>query len=265
MIDRTPPTDVDHRLLRRGFVLEHTTLAWNVVGLVVLVIAVVASRSVALAGFGLDSLIEIGASTVMIWELSGTGEQRQRRALRLIGLAFVVLSVYLTVQSTIALITAHHRLAERRGAGLGSGSRWAGRGLRAGSEEGGRSGSRSAAGPHGAGRAGCARGSDVTAAVDDALDPDAGRRADPGRAHVSADTVGDLLREEGFSLQGNVKTIEGAQHPDRDAQFRYLNERGHAVSGGRGPGSAWTPRRRNWSGSTATPAGSGDARASRSR
>src|SRR6184192_162725 len=41
---------------------------------------------------------------------------------------------------------------------------------------------------------------------------------------VSADTVGDLLREEGFSLQGNAKTIEGRQHPDRDAQFRYINE-----------------------------------------
>jgi len=41
---------------------------------------------------------------------------------------------------------------------------------------------------------------------------------------VSADTVADLLREEGFSLQGNAKTIEGRQHPDRDGQFRYLNE-----------------------------------------
>jgi transposase len=41
---------------------------------------------------------------------------------------------------------------------------------------------------------------------------------------VSADTVGDLLREEGFSLQANAKTIEGTQHPDRDAQFRYINE-----------------------------------------
>ena len=41
---------------------------------------------------------------------------------------------------------------------------------------------------------------------------------------VSADTVGDLLREEGFSLQGNAKTVEGKQHPDRDAQFRYINE-----------------------------------------
>lgn len=41
---------------------------------------------------------------------------------------------------------------------------------------------------------------------------------------VSADTVAVLLREEGFSLQANAKTVEGAQHPDRDAQFRYLNE-----------------------------------------
>jgi hypothetical protein len=41
---------------------------------------------------------------------------------------------------------------------------------------------------------------------------------------VSAPTVGRLLKSAGFSLQGNVKTLEGAQHPDRDAQFRYINE-----------------------------------------
>jgi transposase len=41
---------------------------------------------------------------------------------------------------------------------------------------------------------------------------------------VGADTVGDLLREEGFSLQANAKTVEGTQNPDRDAQFRYINE-----------------------------------------
>ncbi|MFE8950381.1 ISAzo13 family transposase [Streptomyces sp. NPDC007856] len=41
---------------------------------------------------------------------------------------------------------------------------------------------------------------------------------------VSAPTVGRLLKQEGFSLQANVKTLEGAQHPDRDAQFRYINE-----------------------------------------
>jgi hypothetical protein len=41
---------------------------------------------------------------------------------------------------------------------------------------------------------------------------------------VGADTVADLLRGEGFRLQANAKTLEGRQHPDRDAQFRYLNE-----------------------------------------
>jgi divalent metal cation (Fe/Co/Zn/Cd) transporter len=95
-------------LLRRGFALEYATLVWNVVGIVVLAIAAVSARSVALAGFGLDSLIEIGASIVVIWELSGTGEIRQRRALRLIGVGFVLLAAYLLVQSTWVLATGFH-------------------------------------------------------------------------------------------------------------------------------------------------------------
>jgi len=94
-------------LLRRGFALEYATLSWNVVGMAVLVVAVWNTRSVALAGFGLDSLIEIGASTVVLWELSGIGPERRRRALRLIGSAFVVLAGYLVVQSTVALVTGH--------------------------------------------------------------------------------------------------------------------------------------------------------------
>jgi hypothetical protein len=48
---------------------------------------------------------------------------------------------------------------------------------------------------------------------------------------VGADTVGDLLRAEGFSLQGNAKTVEGQRHPDRDAQFRYINEQVKAHQG----------------------------------
>lgn len=98
-------------LLRRGFALEYATLAWNVVGIVVLAVAAIAARSVALAGFGLDSLIEIGASTVVIWELSGSGEDRHRRALRLIGIGFALLAVYLLVQSTWVLVAGfrpHH-------------------------------------------------------------------------------------------------------------------------------------------------------------
>src|SRR5512144_1064865 len=50
---------------------------------------------------------------------------------------------------------------------------------------------------------------------------------------VGADTVADLLHEQDFSLQANTKTIEGKQSPDRDAQFRYLNEqvRAHQAAG----------------------------------
>jgi divalent metal cation (Fe/Co/Zn/Cd) transporter len=95
-------------LLRRGFALEYATLGWNAVGIVVLAIAAVSARSVALAGFGLDSLIEIGASIAVVWELSGTGEERQRRTLRLIGYAFAALAIYLLVQSTVVLVTGYH-------------------------------------------------------------------------------------------------------------------------------------------------------------
>ena len=95
-------------LVKRGFILEYLTLAWNVVGVVVLAIAAISARSVALAGFGLDSLIEIGASTVVIWELSGTGDERQRRGLRLIGYAFAGLAGYLSIQSTVVLVSGYH-------------------------------------------------------------------------------------------------------------------------------------------------------------
>ncbi len=86
------------------------------------------------------------------------------------------------------------------------------------------------------------RDPELEAALDALVDPDT--RGDPmsplrwtckstgqlalaltrGGHPVSADTVGTLLRESGYRLQANVKTREGSQHPDRDAQFRYLNE-----------------------------------------
>ena len=95
-------------LLRRGVVLEVVTLAWNVIGVVVLAVAASASGSVALVGFGFDTLIEIGASTVVVWELMGSAPNRRVVALRLIGWAFACLAAYLTVQSVWALATQHH-------------------------------------------------------------------------------------------------------------------------------------------------------------
>lgn len=95
------------RLLRRGLRLEYATLGWNVIGIVVLAWAAVVARSVALAGFGIDSLIEIGASTVVVWELRGDAKDRERKALRLIGAAFVLLALYLLVQGGLVLAMGH--------------------------------------------------------------------------------------------------------------------------------------------------------------
>jgi len=103
------PVSDDHlRLISKGRILEVATLGWNVVGIFVLGFAAIAARSVALFGFGLDSLIEIGASTVVLWELADLAGRRQERALRLIGTAFVLLALYLSIQSSIVLAVGFH-------------------------------------------------------------------------------------------------------------------------------------------------------------
>ncbi len=96
-------------LLARGLRLEYATLAWNVIGSVVVLIAAVAARSVALAGFGLDSLIEILASLVVVWQLRDTQAiERERRALRIIGIAFLLLAAYIAAQSAYVLAVQTH-------------------------------------------------------------------------------------------------------------------------------------------------------------
>jgi divalent metal cation (Fe/Co/Zn/Cd) transporter len=106
-MDAADLTTREAGLLRRGRGLEVATLGWNAVGLAVLAAAAVRAHSVALAGFGLDSLIEIGASIIVLWELSGTSEHRQRRALRLIAAAFLALAGYLTVQAIVVLVAGY--------------------------------------------------------------------------------------------------------------------------------------------------------------
>jgi divalent metal cation (Fe/Co/Zn/Cd) transporter len=101
-------SSADPRLLRRGVLLEAATLAWNVAGVFVLAAAAIAARSVALAGFALDSLIEIVASTVVIWELTGQGRGRERPALRIIGGAFLALAAYIAAQAAYVLWVGRH-------------------------------------------------------------------------------------------------------------------------------------------------------------
>lgn len=98
-------------LREQGLLLEYLTLGWNAAGVIVLVLAAYAARSVALAGFGLDSLIEIFASIVVVWQLTGLHPDRERPALRLIGLAFVSLVIYIAAQLLYTVLTGTHPAA----------------------------------------------------------------------------------------------------------------------------------------------------------
>jgi hypothetical protein len=102
-------------LFRRGLRLEYATLSWNVVGSGLVLFAAVDAMSVAMAGFGLDSLIEIGASTVVVWQLRGVDKNRERHAIRLIGLAFVFLALYVMAQTTYTFASGFHPHSSRLG------------------------------------------------------------------------------------------------------------------------------------------------------
>jgi divalent metal cation (Fe/Co/Zn/Cd) transporter len=91
-------------LRRRGLRLEYMTVAWNVIEAVVAVWAGIAAGSIALIGFGLDSMIEVFAASVVIWEFKGASEERQERALRLIAISFFVLAAYVAVEAVRDLI-----------------------------------------------------------------------------------------------------------------------------------------------------------------
>jgi divalent metal cation (Fe/Co/Zn/Cd) transporter len=97
-------TDRIAQLQRRGLRLEYATLGWNLTEIGVLGAAAVAARSVALAGFALDSIIEVFASLVVVWQLKGTAtRERERFAVRLIGLAFFGLAIYIAVQAVVTI------------------------------------------------------------------------------------------------------------------------------------------------------------------
>ena len=92
------------RLRRRGFWLEYASMAWMTAEAAVAIISGIIASSIALIGFGLDSVIEFFAAAVVVWQLRGSlSEERETRALRLIGGTFFVLAAYLTVESIIDL------------------------------------------------------------------------------------------------------------------------------------------------------------------
>ena len=92
-------------LFHRGLRLEYLTISWNLIEAVVAIGFGTAAGSIALVGFGFDSVIEVFAASVVIWELRGVGEDRERRALRLIAISFFVLTAYVGSQALLDLLT----------------------------------------------------------------------------------------------------------------------------------------------------------------
>ncbi len=106
------------RLRRRAYWLEYASMAWMAAEAAVAVTAGVLASSIALTGFGLDSVIELFAAAVVIWQLRGGehGQQRETRAVRLIGVTFFALALYLAAEG-IRDLAAHARPG-RSAAGL---------------------------------------------------------------------------------------------------------------------------------------------------
>lgn len=96
------------KLLQRGLWLEYATLGWNVIGCWIVLGAALATRSVALAGFGLDSVIEIFASIIVVWQLKAINKDKEELAERLIGVAFLLLALYILAQSAYTLVSQQH-------------------------------------------------------------------------------------------------------------------------------------------------------------
>lgn len=97
----------DRAAVKRGRHLEYFTLGWNSFEAIVAVTSGLLAGSTSLLGFGFDSLIESLSGAVLLWRLheGQRGERREQRSLRLVGVSFVVLAVYVAFESATTLVT----------------------------------------------------------------------------------------------------------------------------------------------------------------
>jgi divalent metal cation (Fe/Co/Zn/Cd) transporter len=119
-----PVSDADRRRLgRRAQMLAGASVAYNVVEAVIAIAAGVVAGSVALVGFGLDSVVEVSSGLVILWQFRHPlPESRERTALRLMALSFFGLAAYVATESVRALATGSEPDASPVGIGLATAS-----------------------------------------------------------------------------------------------------------------------------------------------
>jgi divalent metal cation (Fe/Co/Zn/Cd) transporter len=109
------------RLERRARLLAWGGNAWHVVEFAIAIGAGIAAGSIALIGFGADSLVEVLAGTVIVWLFTGgrgSSAAAERRAQQLIAASFFVLAAYVGVESIRDLVGGHHPAVSWVGIGL---------------------------------------------------------------------------------------------------------------------------------------------------
>ena len=107
------------RLGRRAQLLAATSVAYNLVEAVVAIAAGIVAGSIALIGFGLDSIVEVSSGLIILWQFRrGLPEARERRALRLMAVSFFALAAYVTFESLRALVGGHQPEASPIGIAL---------------------------------------------------------------------------------------------------------------------------------------------------
>ena len=90
-------------LEHRGRLLAYLTIGWNSLEGIVAVGAGIVVGSIALVGFGVDSVIEVSSGAIILWRLA-SGEHRERLALRLVGISFIALATYVAFDAVKSLI-----------------------------------------------------------------------------------------------------------------------------------------------------------------
>ncbi len=110
----TPPATVDvsaarAQVVQCGLRLEYLTVGWNALEFLIALVAGLVAGSIALVGFGLDSIIEVASGGVLLWRLRQDADAARRerfeaRALKLVGFSFLALALYILIEAGKSLL-----------------------------------------------------------------------------------------------------------------------------------------------------------------